>query len=55
VTVARAGTVRVAVTLTAKGRRMLAHARRLKVIATATFTPAGGLAVHASRTFTLRR
>ena len=41
--------------LTAAGRRQLRHAKRLRLTARGTFTPATGGPVNASRRFTLRR
>ena len=41
--------------LTAAGRRLLKHSKRITVTAKATFTPAGAAAVTATRTFKLRR
>ena len=49
------GRVTVKVVLTAKGRRLLRHSRRLTVIENASFTPSGGNPVRASRTIHLRR
>ena len=51
----RAGTAKLKIALTAKGRKMLKKAKTLKVKATATFRPTGGAAQSKSRTLTLRR
>jgi hypothetical protein len=54
-TVTRAGKVRVRVTLTKAGRRLLRRARRrVKVKADATFTAPGARPVKATRSFSLR-
>jgi photosystem II stability/assembly factor-like uncharacterized protein len=50
-----AGSATVKIALTKQGRRLLAHARRLKVRGTAIFIPAGGTPVTAYERFTLRR
>ena len=52
---AAAGNATFKVRLTAAGRRMLRHAKRLRLTARGTFTPASGGPVRASRRFTLRR
>jgi hypothetical protein len=49
------GRVRITIRLTATGGRMLKHARRLRLTAKGTYTPAGRPSVTATRTFTLRR
>jgi hypothetical protein len=49
----RAATIEVR--LTAHGRKLLAHATSLKLIASGTFTPAGQTPVSASRTFVLKK
>jgi hypothetical protein len=49
----KAGKVTVTVRFTAKGRSLLKHGGRLKLTAKGTFTPSGGSAVSATRTFTL--
>jgi hypothetical protein len=51
----RAGAIRVRVALSARGRRLLAHARKLWVQASASFTPAGHGAVRLSRGFWVHR
>jgi hypothetical protein len=50
-----AGTATIKVTLTAAGRRALRRAKRLRLTAKGTFTPAGAAPVTATRQFTLRR
>jgi hypothetical protein len=55
VTFTKAGAARVKVRLTGRGRRLLRHAKSLKVIAKDTFTPVGGSAVSMKRSFKLRR
>jgi hypothetical protein len=52
---ARAGTATVKLVLTAKGKRLLRHARRIRITARATFLPAIGPAITALQTFTLTR
>ena len=52
---AAAGSATFKVRLTAAGRRQLRHAKRLRLTARGTFTPAAGGPVRASRRFTLRR
>jgi hypothetical protein len=54
-TASQPGNVKLTVKLTRAGRTRLRHARRLKLTARATFTPAGGAAVTATATFTLKR
>lgn len=51
--IAKAGTARVAVRLTADGRRLLRHARRPKLIARSVFTALGAAALSAEGTFAL--
>jgi hypothetical protein len=53
--IAAAGTTTVRIALTAKGRRMLAHAGRLRLTARGAFTPRGGHTVIALKSFTLKR
>lgn len=50
-----AGRTTIRVTLTPRGRRLLAHARRLPLAARGVFTPLGRPAVRASKAFTLKR
>jgi uncharacterized protein (AIM24 family) len=50
-----AGTAKMKVKLTAAGRRLLKHAKHLKLTGKAVFTPTHKTAVVASKTFTLRR
>jgi hypothetical protein len=52
---ATAGSATFKVRLTSAGRRQLRHAKRLRLTAKGTFTPATGGPVSASRRFTLRR
>jgi hypothetical protein len=52
---AAAGSTAFKVRLTAAGRKQLRHAKRLRLTAKGTFTPASGAPVTASRRFTLRR
>jgi hypothetical protein len=54
-TAGQAGNVKLTVKLTRAGRTRLRHARRLKLTARATFTPAGGAAVTATARFALKR
>jgi hypothetical protein len=54
-TTSRAGAARVRVILSARGRRLLAHARRLWVAASASFAPAGHATVRLARGFWLHR
>jgi hypothetical protein len=54
-TFTRARTRRVAIRLTAAGRALLRRSRRVRLTATATFTPRGAKAVTVRRRFTLRR
>ncbi|HEX5617264.1 MAG TPA: hypothetical protein VFX51_02540 [Solirubrobacteraceae bacterium] len=54
-TFAAAGSATIKIKLTKAGRRQLRHARRLRLTAMGTFTPAGAAPVTASRRFTLRR
>ena len=50
-----AGTRTIGVKLTTVGRRLLAHAKRLKLTAEARFTPTGRQAIAVRTTFTLKR
>lgn len=50
-----AGTAPVRIRLTSAGRRLLKRSKRLRIAARATFTPTGGTAVSATKTFTLKR
>ena len=51
-----AGRAKFKLALTAAGRKLLRHATRLRIAATASFVPTVGLnAVHASKSFTLKR
>lgn len=51
----KAGPVRIAIRLTAAGRRLLRHVRSLHVTVRITYAPTGGTAVSASRSLALRR
>ena len=51
----RAGTLKLKIKLTAKGKGLLRHAKRLKLTAKGTFTPTGKHAIVATKTFTLTR
>ncbi len=50
-----AGTVSVAIRLTAAGKKLLRHASRLDLEARGTFAPKGAASVSASKTFVLKR
>ena len=52
---AKAGAAKVRLRLTAPGRSLLAHARSLKLVSKAGFTPAGAVAVTMTRPFVLVR
>ena len=52
---AAAGTATIKVKLTAAGRKQLRRAKRLRLMAKGSFTPAGAAAVTATRRFTIRR
>lgn len=54
-TFAHAGTKKITLKLTTKGKKLLIHSRRVALTAKATFTPAGKATVTAIQTFTLRR
>ena len=54
-TFTQAATTNITIKLTATGKRLLQHARRLQLTAKATFTPAGQRAITATKTFTLKR
>jgi hypothetical protein len=51
----RAGTPAITVRLNRRGKALLKHAARMKLTAKGTFTPLGGAASRALRTFTLKR
>ncbi len=55
VSIQHAGAKVVSVTLTRRGRQLLAHSRRLTVISKGTFTPSGQPATSVTKRFTLRR
>jgi hypothetical protein len=55
VTASRAGRVRIRLSLTATGRRLLATGRRVTVVAAAAFAARGKGAVSVSRTVTVKR
>ncbi len=50
-----AGTAKIRIRLTVAGKRLLRHARQLRLTARGTFTPIGKTPVTATRTFLLRR
>jgi hypothetical protein len=50
-----AGTRAMTIRLTAKGKRLLAHARSIRLTAKGSFTPRGKTAITAAKTFTVRR
>ncbi len=50
-----AGMLKITTKLTTNGKRLLKHARRLKLTGQATFTPTGKHAVVATKKFTLTR
>jgi hypothetical protein len=50
-----AGSGPIGIKVTAAGRRLLAHAKRLKLTAKGTFTPAGAASITAKRPFILKR
>jgi hypothetical protein len=54
-TFSQAGTQKLTITLTANGKQLLKHAKRLKLTAKGTFTPAGKSAIVATKNFTLTR
>jgi hypothetical protein len=54
-TVSGAGTATLKLKLTRAGKRLLKHAKRLKLTATGSFTPTGKSPVKATATFTLKR
>jgi hypothetical protein len=49
------GTGTIEIKLTAAGRRLLKHAKKLKLTARGTFTPTGKTPVRAMKTFVLER
>lgn len=55
VTFAAAGTRKLKIKLTTKGKRLLKHAKRLKLTGKGTFTPTGTPVVSAKKRFTLKR
>jgi hypothetical protein len=50
-----AGTAKVKVRLTSAGKRLLEHAKRLKLEAKGVFTPKGGVGVSSTESFTVQR
>jgi hypothetical protein len=52
--VSRAGKLSLKIKLTAGGRKLLAHAKRIKLTAVGTFTPSGQHAVTVQKSFTLK-
>jgi hypothetical protein len=55
ITFSKAGTLKIKLKLTAAGRRLLKHSKRLKLTASGKFTPPGETAVTATKVFVLRR
>ncbi|MGZ4248615.1 MAG: hypothetical protein ACXVUE_09960 [Solirubrobacteraceae bacterium] len=55
VIIRKTGTLKVRITLTGNGRRMLARSSHLKLAAKATFTPASGTTTNATMSVTLRK
>lgn len=55
VTVSKAGKHKLRIKLTAAGRRLLKHVKRVRLTSRATFKPAGKRAVTTTKKFTLRR
>ena len=55
VIIRRPGTLKVRITLTGSGRRVLERSSHLKLAANATFTPAGGTTTNATMSITLRK
>jgi hypothetical protein len=51
----KAGALKITVKLTAKGKQLLKHAKRIKLTAKGSFTPTGKAAVVALKTFTVKR
>jgi hypothetical protein len=54
-TISAAGATTIKIALTTRGRRVLARSRRLRLTGRGVFTPRGGHAVKALKTFTLKR
>jgi len=54
-TFSAAGTAKITLKLTAAGKRLLEHARRLELTAEGIFTPTGKAPVSVKRAFSLRR
>jgi hypothetical protein len=54
-TLRKAGTAKITLTLTVRGRRILSGAHRVTIRASCTFTPTGATSVAANSTFTLTR
>ena len=54
-TFSAAGTATIKIKLTAAGKRLLKHAKKLKLTAKGTFTPTGKAPITATRTFVLKR
>lgn len=52
---AAAGRARIRLALTAAGRKLLRQAKKIHLTSRGIFTPRGGAAIKAQRTFTLRR
>ena len=49
----KAGTVKLTIKLTAKGRSLLKHAHRLKLTSKGVYTPSGARSVSSTKSFTL--
>jgi hypothetical protein len=54
-TFSAAGTATIKIKLTAAGKSLLRHAKKLKLTAKGTFTPTGDTPVTTTRTFVLKR
>ena len=54
VTLGQAGKVKLKITLTRKGRKLLKSAKRLKLTEKGSFTPAGGTTTSTTKTITLK-
>ena len=50
-----AGTAKIKIQLTAAGKRLLKHAKQLKLTAKGTFTPTGKTAITTTKVFVLKR
>jgi hypothetical protein len=54
-TFSKAATAKITVKLTPAGKRLLRHAKRIKLTTVGTFKPIGKTAITATKTFTIRR